>query len=390
MIHDIRCRNINEACIASLEDLKRRGHEVEARGLSFKEITDYSFVIEKPTQRILTLPFRYNNIMATIAEAFWVFSGRNDMAFITKFLPNAIDYSDNGNTWGGAYSPRLRNYTFYNRDDVVTETSTVIGVNDQINMVIEALQKDRYTRQAIIIISQPPLDYDPNVKTKDRPCTIFIQFLYRHDKLDCYVRQRSGDAIWGVFNINVVEWTFLHEVIAGILNVKIGEYHHNIISFHYYKDKEQRVENMLAHWYDVYRHEGFIPPKMRFRDLQEFYHAIDYGMKILDATDPLTAFETTTLKIGDKLTSTKIIDLVSLAMSFILTNKNYKDSIKLITNISDYSLDLKIAGLEYFYRWMKKKYDPYMSFEDFVNIDRLGISEFGKQFITGNYRPTIK
>lgn len=212
------------------------GKEVEVRGLMTKEIHPCLMHITNPKKRTLLYPKRGNNPFATLAETMWVLAGRNDMKFLTMFLPRAADFSDDGQVWRAGYGPRLRYWKY-----VELETQdhvnyyTVSKYTDQIEFVIKQLQKDLNSRQAVMSIWDP--SYENIVeKTKDYPCCNWIHFMVRDGALDCTVVVRSNDAIWGLSSINVYEWTVLQEIIANALGLPVGQYYQMSDSLHLYQD----------------------------------------------------------------------------------------------------------------------------------------------------------
>src|SRR2546423_1477921 len=97
-------RNISFATADSFNAVLRDGVAITVRGLETKELRNRITAIARPLERCLFLPGRGNNVFAQIAETFWVISGRNDLPWLTRYLPKAPDFSDDeGMTWRGAY-----------------------------------------------------------------------------------------------------------------------------------------------------------------------------------------------------------------------------------------------------------------------------------------------
>ena len=239
--------NINDIFIKSLYHVRDRGTLLNIRGSEVKEVLNFTYELTNINNNILTIPFRYNNFPAVCFETLWVLSGCNHLDDLKYFLPNCVDYSDDGGgTWGGAYGPRIRfggnqNFRWHN----INEPMKYVLKDDQIFHVIKTLIDDNFSRQAIITIGMAN-DYSTNLETNDRPCNMALQFYIRDERLHCTVTQRSGDCIWGVFNINIFEWTTLQRLIADCLGVRTGSLTHNITSFHYYtKQHEAMVEKIL-------------------------------------------------------------------------------------------------------------------------------------------------
>ena len=349
----IHYSDINTAFLHVLKDVAQYGKATTTRDMNVYEVLDYSFIIDNPRHRFLVCPYRYNNICATVAETLWVFDGRNDIGFLEFFLPRAKDFSDDGETWRGAYGPRLYGTDPGAFDDDETE-------HDQVENVIGTLKKDPSSRQAIIVIPDPEYDYDVNITTKDRPCTVFIQFLVRDDALHCFVRMRSNDVIWGCFNINVFEWTFLQEIIAGILGYKVGQYHHNAVSLHYYDHMDKRVLNILKYHFkedsppvENPHYFGVEAKPIKFDKLYKFYDTVRESINSIELSirdkeiHPLPASVEETLVFKDY--HILLQSYVSLKLGRI--TEAYYFLQRIAVN------DIWVAGMELFMRTLKKT-DP--------------------------------
>src|SRR6185437_6210665 len=101
-------RNISFATAGSLVDVVDQGSNVVVRDRATRELVGRLTTIERPLERYLFLPKRHNDVFAQFAETMWVLAGRDDVAWLARYLPRASDYSDDGYTWHGAYGPRLR------------------------------------------------------------------------------------------------------------------------------------------------------------------------------------------------------------------------------------------------------------------------------------------
>lgn len=219
-------RNLSEALISVLRDVTRAGDDVFARGQHQREIRGHVQTINRPNERVLILPGRANNIFAQIAETAWVMAGRDDMDFLSRYLPRATDFSDDGKTWRAAYGPRLRNWG---------------GKVDQCAEVVARLQEDPFTKRAAMSIFDPGADY---CETLDVPCNNWLHFLQRKNQLHTSVAVRANDAIWGFSGINVFEWSVLQELIATSVGAGVGEMHWYVGSMHVY-DRHYRVAEKI-------------------------------------------------------------------------------------------------------------------------------------------------
>ena len=109
------------------------------------------------------------------------------------------------------------------------------------------LKEEQHTCQAILFFSRPKDQWSGN---KDIPCTVFIQFIIRDNKLHLIGYMRSNDLVYGTpYNINYFT-IFLHRMHAQLLpyypNLKIGSYTHHATSLHIYKRNIDKVNEMLG------------------------------------------------------------------------------------------------------------------------------------------------
>ena len=220
-------RNITDALTDILADIFDRGSLVVARGDEQREVLSTLVQIDRPTERVLTIPRRNNNVFAQIAETLWVLAGRNDLAFLTRYLPRATHFSDDGATWRAAYGPRLRAWG-----------SRV----DQLATVKARLDEDPNTKRAVISIFDPGSDH---VETKDVPCNNWLHFMHRDGALHLNVAVRANDAIWGFSGINVFEWSVLQELMANATGNRVGSLSWFVGTLHVYSRHYTTAERIL-------------------------------------------------------------------------------------------------------------------------------------------------
>lgn len=220
-------RNVSYAFVHFLKKTKKGGKLVEPRGFLSREILSQKVVMEKPNERVVLIPFRANNIFATVAETFWVIAGKDDMAFLSYYLPRAIEFSDDGKVWRAAYGPRIRSWA---------------GRVDQVKEVLKVL-REKDTKRAVMSIFDPLSDYSSS--SKDIPCNNWIQFLERNGKLHMNIALRANDLFWGFSGINSFEWSVLQELVAFELGKKIGNLTFFVGSLHYYERHFHLVDDII-------------------------------------------------------------------------------------------------------------------------------------------------
>jgi len=221
-------RNANHALFDGLQALFRRGRDVMVRGQNTIELDDVLFIISNPLERCIFLKGRNDNIFAKVAETLWVLAGRNDIKWLSHYLPRAVDFSDDSHIWRGGYGPRLRGS---------------MGDVDQVMQCVNILSKDPESRRAVMTIFDPKLDF---VDSKDIPCNLAIHWLIRDGFLNMKVFQRSSDIWWGFSGINTFEWSVLHQLMASWLNVQVGTLAYFISSLHLYERHFERAEKLLS------------------------------------------------------------------------------------------------------------------------------------------------
>lgn len=220
-------RNIEEAFIGELHEVLQHGENIDVRGSSTREIRARLIEIDDVRERCVVLPGRNNNIFASIAESMWVIAGRDDIEYLSAYIPRAKDFSDDGDTWRGAYGPRLRDWN---------------GV-DQLEEILTILRTQPNSRRAVATLFDPSRDF---VASKDIPCNNWLHFLVREGRLDLHVVARSTDIWWGFSGINAFEWTLLQEIMAVWVGVAPGRLTFFTSSLHIYERHTARARSVLA------------------------------------------------------------------------------------------------------------------------------------------------
>lgn len=238
-------RNFNYAFINGLHSMLTAGEHVTTRGQQTLELRACVVRIPNSQERVICVPHRKNNIFASIAETLWVLGGRNDIEYLSRYLPRAKDFSDDGVTWRAGYGKRIRDFKG----------------QDQLMNVIELLRRDKSSRQAVISLWDPETDCLPS---KDIPCTNWIHFMIRNGKLDMSIVIRSNDIMWGASAINWFEWSVMHQLVATSTDSEIGMLNYYADSFHLYErhfERAQKIVDSCHEFTDMYA-SGFISSKL--------------------------------------------------------------------------------------------------------------------------------
>lgn len=214
-------------------EVLRYGADIDSRNGGTKELSMMQVELYQPWPLEITAVDRKVSIAAQIAETMWVLSGRNDVEWLSAYLPQAPKFSDDGKTWRGGYGPRLRAF-----GQVPEEANK--GV-DQLQHVINLLTRDPQTRQAVMSIYDPLIDTEPG---KDIPCNNWLHLLGRDGKLNLHVATRSNDLMWGWSGINSFEWAALLHIVAGLTGYEVGSVTFSISSLHLYERHFAKAERI--------------------------------------------------------------------------------------------------------------------------------------------------
>lgn len=237
-MYAVKAQNITDAFYKSAKLIIDFSEEVPLGEItvSMKEVFPVLINIQNPLQRCLIIPERKMNPIAVIAETMWVLGGRNDVAYLKRYMPSATNYSYDEKTWRTAYGSRIRKH---------------FGV-DQLKEVYHELKRSSNSAQANIGIMD--VDQDINRDKKAAPCTIWLHFNIRNGKLNTFASMRSNDLIWGFSHINFFEWSVVSEILAFWLHIEVGEYFHYTTSlrvfYRHYALLDRVNRNTLEH--DVY------------------------------------------------------------------------------------------------------------------------------------------
>lgn len=224
--------------------LLTEGTRTPSRNGETVEVCDVELFLVEPQNRHLYLEGRTNNIYGTLGEVFWLLAEQTEISpVLEKFVPRAVNYSDDGKTWRAGYGERLFE-------------------SNQIDHACQMFIKDgKNTRRSVMSIWQPNKDTIEAVQeqgypdSKDYPCSNFLWYWVRDNKFNCKLGMRSNDWIFGGSNINIVEFTILQEIMLRLLQnarpevfneVQLGYYHHSVISLHLYDATIKQAENIVA------------------------------------------------------------------------------------------------------------------------------------------------
>lgn len=194
----------------------RRQH---SRGDSH-ELLHVVMELSDPRQRWITGRRPAINPAFAIAEVVWMMRGRNDAEFLKAWNRSLPNYAGEGTTFHGAYGERLRiRFGF-----------------DQLGRAASILRASPEQRQVVLQIWDPGSDMplDSGVpQSRDVPCNVVSVLKVVDEKLEWLQIMRSNDLVRGL-PYNFVQWTMLHEILAGWAGLDLGAYVHVSDSLHIY------------------------------------------------------------------------------------------------------------------------------------------------------------
>ena len=218
---------------------------VEARGTEQKEITFYKRIIGDPTDLLISYPDRKFNKQYAITEWLWYLSQNKSTENIGKLAKIWDMIKDENGECESNYGEYLLS----------------IG---QWDWVVNELVSDNDSRRATMAINQP---YHKGKNPKDIPCTQFIQFFIRDNKLDMGVYMRSNDVIFGfcndVFTFGLFQQLMYNDLKVKIPDLKLGSYHHYAGSMHIYDRHYKMVDKILNNNPSAYYEQEL--PKIKLR-----------------------------------------------------------------------------------------------------------------------------
>jgi hypothetical protein len=214
----IRAKNVQDALWRGMGLLGTSGVKRDSRnGTVLMAPEPVTTVYENPTERVLFWQPRDANPFFHLFESLWMLAGRNDTAFVCEFVKRMSDYSDDGETFHGAYGYRwVQHFGF-----------------DQLQPIVEALWKNKDDRRQVLQIWDATADLGK--QGKDFPCNIAVHFQVNvNGALDMSVFNRSNDMIWGAYGANAVHFSVLQEYMAGAIGIPVGQYRQVSDNFHAY------------------------------------------------------------------------------------------------------------------------------------------------------------
>ena len=202
-----------------------------SRDGNVKEMLDVKTHITNPYRRCVGGYNRNINIFFLLAEAMWIALGRKDVAWLTLFNKQMAKYSDDGECFHAPYGYRLRHWGNRSEDAFVGDTFQAARGYDQLSDAVRLFSENPNTRQVVMSIWNPSLDL--GFKTKDIPCNDIVMMKIRNGALITTIANRSNDLHLGL-PTNIFQFSFLAEIVANVLGIRMWTQTHNSQSLHVY------------------------------------------------------------------------------------------------------------------------------------------------------------
>jgi len=202
------------------------------RDLKVTEKLNDSWIIDMDDP-IITLPERKLSYSFMFGEAAWMLEGKNDVESVSKYVDGVKRFSDDGETFYGAYGPKILTQWSY---------------------IIKTLSTDQDSRQAVLNIWRE----NPR-SSKDIPCTLSLQFILREASDELWLHtiatMRSNDAWLGTpydtFNFSAISFYIACHLNRVGIKCKLGSLNIQAGSRHIYETDFKKLDSIFtSHYHD--------------------------------------------------------------------------------------------------------------------------------------------
>lgn len=262
--------SMNEVYADVISDLRVNGRLVNAT----VELLNYQVTLTDPTQLDITHPSRKWSSDYAFAELAFYLGGNRSVGNMDKLAKIWGLISDKNGEVESNYGNHIFSHAFDSNDNMWYSARDELDSNpNSRRAVIPILEKDHIRKN-----------------DKDYPCTGFIQFLIRDNKLHLNWNMRSCDAIFGLCNdmfcAAMLQQLMLNELnllgSAGF-NLALGDLTFNLGSLHIYSRHWNLLYADLSEWKSYrgkrYIIKGEITPFSGMRQ--------EYGLKPCDSVEDI-------------------------------------------------------------------------------------------------------
>lgn len=208
-----------------------------ARGIKANEITNLSFELTDPRNRIVWNKARDMNYEFAMKFFIWMINGDTDFSYVAGSNANAKNFID---------APK-------DEKAMPTNFSTAYGprVLKQMPYIIDELRRDPDSRRCVIhVLNEGDLDMLGTDTKEEYPCTDSFTWMIRDNKLQMYTHMRSNNMVlticYDVYNMTLLHEYVWREMVKIYPELELGTYHHNIVSAHYFANQQGLVDSILG------------------------------------------------------------------------------------------------------------------------------------------------
>lgn len=216
--------DVTGAWVNLLRDIMKYGNTVNPRGSETRELLHKSTAF-RMVYPVVDCDDRKLSYKFLAGEALWILAGDNRVDTIEPYNKVISNFSDDGETFFGAYGPQI---------------------DAQLGYVVNSLVNDPDTRQAVMTIWQQ----NPQ-PTKDFPCTVALTFNIRNGKLNCHAFMRSSDAwlgfVYDMFNFTMIACRILWLYVQATQDdeVILGDMYWTGVSSHLYEPHFEKAKWLI-------------------------------------------------------------------------------------------------------------------------------------------------
>lgn len=248
----LRYPNGQEAYARVVDFVLQSGHKRAPRGIPTRDAGVVMVILDDVHNALPLGTGRKISCRVAAAEAVQLIGGYSD----PSLLPASFDaYREASGRFHGAYGERI---------------------GQQLPYVVEKLDRDPATRQAIITLWDPFKDNIP--EKKDYPCTVMMAFSVDEvGRLVMDTVMRSND-VWLGTPYDWFQFTQLQQTVAALLKRTPGEYRHTALSLHLYERDFDKIANLHPPESTPFQPSGLARPGDYTRTMMERARKVPYEL----------------------------------------------------------------------------------------------------------------
>ena len=223
-----------------IQHIDTDGDVSQPRDLKVKEAILSNFIIN-PKQPIADFPQRNFNWKYLAGEMAWYLKQDRDVDYIGNF----------SNFWSRITNP--------DTNEINSNYGSLVFNKEQFGWVIDSLEQDKNSRQAIMFFNSPKFQFEGN---KDFVCTMYANFFIRHNILHMKVQMRSNDIFYGL-TFDAPFFAFLQQSVYLKLKetypeLELGMYYHFADNLHFYERHFELADQIKGEDVDITKESTFM------------------------------------------------------------------------------------------------------------------------------------